>query len=313
MPDIRIGVSGWSYDSWEGKFYPADLPKKASTHAARSRVTPGCFSFGSVVLAYGLLMAGCGSTPRVAAANLRVMTYNIHAGKDAEQVQNLQRVAQVILAADADIVLLQEVDRGTERSGGEDQIATLARLTSMNSAFAKSLDYQGGEYGIALLSRFPLDSVRVVRLEVSPPQERSGRSYEPRVGLHAIARTPHGPLHVLNTHLDPAAQPAYRHQEIIGLLAHVARSVPPAAVLIFGGDLNARPETREIAALDLLFSDAWADCGTGPGYSFPADRPDRRIDYLLLRHASCTSAHVLETTASDHRPVSVTVRRPRQR
>jgi endonuclease/exonuclease/phosphatase family metal-dependent hydrolase len=261
-----------------------------------------------------LPIAGCASTTSEPATPLRVLTYNIHAGKDAQQEHNLERVARIIHDAAADVVLLQEVDRGTERSGREDQIATLARLTGLNSAFAKSLDYQGGEYGIAVLSRFPLDSVRVVRLQVRPPQERSGGLHEPRVGLHAIVRTPRATLHIVNTHLDPASEPTYRHQEVIGLLAHIAQTVPPDAALVLGGDLNARPDTPEIVALALSFTDAWVRCGSAdPGHSFPAHEPDRRIDYLLIRHSSCTTARVLDVRASDHRPVLAAIQLRRTR
>ena len=65
------------------------------------------------------------------AADLRVMVYNIHAGKDAAGVDNLERVAQVVRDAAADLVLLQEVDRGTRRSGGVDQPEVLARLDAV--------------------------------------------------------------------------------------------------------------------------------------------------------------------------------------
>jgi endonuclease/exonuclease/phosphatase family metal-dependent hydrolase len=255
-----------------------------------------------------LFLAACAAVPPQEAAPLRVMTYNIHAGKDAEQRHNLERVAEIIGAADADIVLLQEVDRMTRRAEGEDHLAEVARLTGLHSAFAKSLDFQGGEYGIAVLSRHPLDSVRVVPLPVRPPQERSGGVYEPRVGLHVIVRAPGGPLHVMNTHLDPGGEPVYRHQEVMGLLAHIARHVPAGAPLVFGGDLNARPDTPEITALSLLLTDAWRACGgAGDGHSFPAHQPDRRIDYIMLRNATCSAARVIDTQASDHRPVSAVI------
>ena len=254
-----------------------------------------------------LLLTGCASAGPGGAARLRVLTYNIHAGKDAGQQRNLDRVAEVIRASAADIVLLQEVDRNTERSGREDHIAVLAQLTGMDMWFAKSLDFQGGQYGIAILSKLPLDTAYVVPLVVRPPQERSG-TYEPRVGLHAVIRGPFGYLHIVNTHLDPAAEPTYRHQEFINLLAHIARTVSPGNPLIFGGDLNARPDTPEITALTLSLLDSWRRCGDGgPGYSYPADEPDRRIDYVWLRNGTCTNARVLDTLASDHRPLLVEV------
>src|SRR5687768_2521432 len=93
-----------------------------------------------------LLAAGCASAGTGERAPLRVMSYNIHAGKDAAQVHNLERVAELIRSAGADIVLLQEVDRGTERAARQDHLAELARLTGMHSGFGKSLDYQGGLY-----------------------------------------------------------------------------------------------------------------------------------------------------------------------
>lgn len=241
---------------------------------------------------------------------IRVVTYNIHAGKDARGMRNLEAVAALLDTLAADVVLLQEVDRGTERSGREDQLAVLERLAGMKGAFGRSLDYQGGAYGIAVLSRWPIERSAVVPLTVEPPQERAGGSYEARVALHVVVRAPDGPLHVLNTHLDPAGTATYRRQELVGLMAHAARAVPGDAALVVGGDLNTRPPTDEIAALGLALTDAWARCGTGGGETFPATAPDRRIDYIFVRGAECTEARVWPTLASDHLPLLVVLERP---
>ena len=80
-----------------------------------------------------------------AARPITVLVYNIHAGKDAAGVDNLARVAAVVRETNADVVLLQEVDRGTRRSGGVDQPAELARLTGYAASFGRTLDYDGGE------------------------------------------------------------------------------------------------------------------------------------------------------------------------
>ena len=77
--------------------------------------------------------------------------------------------------------------------------------------------------------------------------------------------------------------------------------------LLFGGDLNARPTTDEIGAVAFALTDAFASCGSGAGETFPAHAPDRRIDYIFLRHARCTSARVVDTQASDHRPLVATI------
>ncbi|MGQ0813750.1 MAG: endonuclease/exonuclease/phosphatase family protein [Gemmatimonadota bacterium] len=258
-----------------------------------------------------LLLAACAGT-RTETAGLRVLSYNIHAGKDAQQQPNIARVVAVIDSVAADIVLLQEVDRRTSRAGGADHLAELEQLTGMHAAFGKSLAYQGGEYGIALLSRWPIDSVTVVPLKVEPPQERSGVRHEPRVALHVVIRAPFGPLHVVNTHIDAGAQGTFRKQEMVGLLARIRRAAPAEQPLIFGGDLNARPNTDEIAAVSLALTDAFTACGVGSGETFPAARPDRRIDYVFFRRARCLHARVPETEASDHRPLFVTLEILRQ-
>jgi endonuclease/exonuclease/phosphatase family metal-dependent hydrolase len=254
-----------------------------------------------------IMLAACAGGSAGEPGALRVLSYNIHAGKDAQQQPNIARVAAIIDSLDADIVMLQEVDRRTARAGGADHLAELERLTGMHAAFGKSLDYQGGDYGIAVLSRWPIDSAETVSLKVDPPQERAGGSHEPRVGLHAIVRAPFGRLHVLNTHIDAGGPATYRRQEVIGLLARIRNSVPAGEALIFGGDLNARPTTDEIAAVSLALTDAFATCGTGPAETFPAAAPDRRIDYVFFRRARCIQARVPVTEASDHRPLFVTL------
>lgn len=260
-----------------------------------------------------LALAACAAPTSGGSGALRVLSYNIHAGKDAQQQPNVERVAAIIDSLDADIVMLQEVDRRTARAGGADHLAELERLTGMHAAFGKSLDYQGGDYGIAILSRWPIDSMETIALAVEPPQERAGGSHEPRVGLHAIVRAPFGRLHVLNTHIDAGGPATYRKQEVVGLLARIRNHVPATEALIFGGDLNARPTTDEIAAVSLALTDAFATCGSGAAETFPAAAPDRRIDYVFYRHARCIQARVPVTQASDHRPLFVTLeilRRP---
>lgn len=249
-----------------------------------------------------VVVCGACSTPAGQPAAVRVMTYNIHAGKDTRLEDNLERVAAVIDSADADIVLLQEVDRRTTRAKGADHFAILRSLTRMYGVFGKSLDFQGGEYGIAILSKWPLDSVSALPLNVDAPQEAT-RAYEPRSALHVRVITSAGPLDVINTHLDHGAPGTYRRQELIAALAHMKQNVAPGASVVFGGDLNARPTTNDILAVSFVMTDAFGACGAGAGETFPAHAPDRRIDYIFLQRARCMSARVLETQVSDHRPM----------
>src|SRR5262249_37308673 len=147
-------------------------------------------------------------------ATLKVLVYNVHAGKDAKGVDAIERISDVVNASGADVVLLQEVDKGTRRSGNVDQPAEYSRRTGMHVAFGRSLNYDGGEYGIAMLSRWPIRRDTTIHLPVTPPQERSGGSHEPRVATRATVSSPYGDLTFLNTHIDPSGEERWRLQEI---------------------------------------------------------------------------------------------------
>src|SRR6266550_6259472 len=126
---------------------------------------------------------------------LRVMTYNIHVGVGMDKRLDLQRIADVINEQHPDLVGLQEVDRGVKRTEGKDEIAELAKLTSMNYAFAHNLDYQGGQYGVAILSRFPISAIDHRKYENKREAERRGMI---RVEVNAGGKT----VSFVTTHLD---------------------------------------------------------------------------------------------------------------
>lgn len=239
------------------------------------------------------------------ARDLRVVVYNIHAGKDRAGGDNLRRVAQMLLDSAADIALLQEVDSVTERSGRTDQLAEIGRLTGFHSAFGRTLDYQGGGYGIAVISRFPIVSDSVIRLPVTPSQARAGGSYEPRGVLHATILVEGIRIDVLNTHLDASADDGYRRQEAATLAAIAQSLTRRGARLLLGGDLNSTPESAIRAMIETGgVRDVWSACGSGHGFSYPETQPVKRIDYLLISESMrCIEARVLNSEVSDHRPV----------
>lgn len=250
------------------------------------------------------------ATARPAPADtLRVLVYNIHAGKDAAGEGNLERVAGLIRETGADLVLLQEVDRGTRRSGGVDQLAVLEGRTGLVGAFGKTLDYQGGDYGIAVLSRWPVARDTLIRLPVEPAQARAGGSREPRGVLRVRVDAPSGWLDVLNTHLDASPGGARRRQEVATVLRVAGELRAGKGAVLIGGDLNAEPGSPTVGRLTGAgWVDAWRACGEGDGRTYPADEPSKRIDYLFLEPGgSCSAARVPATEASDHRPLLVVV------
>lgn len=107
---------------------------------------------------------------------LRVLTYNIHHGQGMDNEFNYERLAKIIRDLNPDVVALQEVDYKTRRSSMIDQAGLLGELTRMKAVFGRAMYFQGGEYGEALLSRFPMEEKRVYALPYHPGQE-------PRIAL----------------------------------------------------------------------------------------------------------------------------------
>jgi endonuclease/exonuclease/phosphatase family metal-dependent hydrolase len=235
---------------------------------------------------------------------LRVITYNIHIGVGMDKQRDLARIADVIKAADVDVVAVQEVDVRTRRSGTDvDQLAELAKLTGMHGRFGKGRDYDGGEYGQAILSRRPIKDFVVHKLPGDNVQEE-------RVALFATIEQP-DPLPDLlfvGTHLHHVGE-HYRlpqAKEVNRLLKDAVGKREPAVILL--GDLNAKPDGEVMTMMKEFWDDPTADAGN----TFPADKPDRKIDYVLLpkgHNWEVLSARVIdEPVASDHRPVVVGLR-----
>ena len=241
--------------------------------------------------------------------SIRLLVFNIHAGKDAAARNNLTDVASLIRSSGADIVLLQEVDRGTNRSGKVDQLQALMDATGFSGTFGQSLDYDGGQYGIAALARGGFIYSETIPLRVTPTQERAGGSHEPRVALLGVAVSPMGRLQTVSTHLDASATDVYRQQEIAWVLNVVRSRTSDVTPVLLAGDLNSEPDSAVVRSLhDAGLRDAWTECGRGDGLTYPADRPVKRIDYVWLSGTlRCTAAEVLDTQISDHRPLLVTL------
>src|SRR6185369_1030983 len=211
------------------------------------------------------------ASPAFAKKTLRVMTYNIHVGVGMDKKLDLQRIADVINRERPDLVGLQEVDRGVKRTEGKDEIAELAAMTHMQYAFAPNLDFQGGKYGVAILSRFPIKNTVHRMFENKRETERRGM-------LLVEVEVDRKPLTFVTTHLDYQFEDG-RLFETEQLLKHLAEVKPP---LIVVADLNDVPSGSAYQLLRTKFDDAWVvSRAKGDGFSYPADKPAKRIDHIF--------------------------------
>jgi endonuclease/exonuclease/phosphatase family metal-dependent hydrolase len=223
------------------------------------------------------------------------MTYNTHVGVGMDKKLDLQRIADVINKEKPDLVGLQEVDRGVKRTEGKDEIAELAALTHMDYAFAHNLDFQGGQYGVAVLSRYLLKNVDHRMFENKREAERRGM-------LHVEVEVDRQVVHFVTTHLDYQYEDGrvFETEQMLKFLEDVK------GPMIVVADMNDEPSGAAYKLLSTKFEDAWvASKAKGDGFSFPADKPVKRIDHIFYRAGSLKAkkASVVESLASDHVPV----------
>ena len=234
--------------------------------------------------------------PQILAKTIRVMTYNIHVGVGMDKKLDLPRIAEVIKQQHADLVGLQEVDRGVERTGRIDEIAELAQLTKMDYAFAFNLRYQGGQYGVAILSRYPIRATDHRLYKNTREAERRGFI---RAEVNIDGRV----VNFATTHLDYQYEDG-RVFEAEQLLAALKDVKGP---LILVGDFNDVPAGGAYKLVQQNFDDAWFSTPPADGgFSYPADKPTKRIDYIFTRRSDRIKprrAWIVETLASDHVPV----------
>ena len=259
---------------------------------------------------------------------MRLVTFNVlHGASPDDGLVDLDRFARAVVALDPDVLALQEVDRGQERSHGADLAAVAAEaMGAATTRFVAAMTGNPGQrwlpatrtpdpdaaaYGVALLSRYPLVGWRDLHLpRITPPVPRLRRDprriemahEELRTAVVARLETPEGPLLVASAHLSffPGWNQLQLYALRRALTAGVSRRIP--AVLM--GDLNLTP--RPVRAVTRFRPLVTAD-------TFPVHHPRFQIDHVLARGdvGAVVDARAVELPMSDHRALVVELDRSR--
>jgi endonuclease/exonuclease/phosphatase family metal-dependent hydrolase len=232
--------------------------------------------------------------PATTGDTLRVMTYNIHhcnpPTKETTGEIEVDAIVNVIKYQNPDVLALQEVDVNTKRSGNIDQAGIIASKTGMHVYFGKAINYDGGAYGVAILSKFPLTDTRTI-----PLPETSNPASEDRVVATAVISFRNGKtLTIGSTHFD-VTNAANRDEQAAALNSITA------SPLLIAGDLNCTPESSSFKLLRPKFTSSCTACG----FTIPVNNPNRVIDHIIFSPAfEVKSSKVInETYPSDHLPV----------
>lgn len=223
-----------------------------------------------------------------------MMTYNIHRGVGMDGILDLHRISEVIRTSETDMAILHEVDQGTNRSSGIFEADSLGTLLNMTSRFGRSIDHDGGEYGNSLLSNYPILSFQVHELETE-------HGFEDRTLLHALILLDSDTLHLMGTHLGLDTL------ERIDQVNRILSILPNTEKLILAGDFNFEPGSVPYGLITADLRDASLEKHERPPPTFPADKPDRRIDYIFIGDdIEIDPEPIIESdltpVASDHRP-----------
>jgi endonuclease/exonuclease/phosphatase family metal-dependent hydrolase len=241
------------------------------------------------------------------------MTYNIHGCVGADRRCEPRRVADVIHRFAPDVVALQEVDVGQERSGGLNQARHIADLTNLSAHFTSARETNGGHYGNAILTHHPYE----LRAEGILPVRRG----EVRAAQWLRLSLPEGYLDVVNTHLslhffERLAQARALFSDDPTLPEASREPAPFAALrgrldhLLLCGDFNAGAFSPIYFWLRRRLIDAQRAGGRSARATWPARCPLLRLDHVWIGKGLRVERVDVPRdpaimTASDHLPIVV--------
>lgn len=251
------------------------------------------------------MITGCSSriNPQNSVAGtktLRVLSYNLHhcnpPSKEKEGIIDMDAIEQAIARQKPDLVSLQEVDINTKRSGNINQAVWLAQKLKMNFYFGKAIDYDGGDYGVAILSRFPLSDQQTYKL----PKNADPKAEQRVFAITTVEIAKNVFIRFASTHLDAQRAEENRMMQAKEIVKLTANETLP---LVVAGDLNAVPGSESISIFDSAFTRTCQDCG----FTIPVINPSKTIDHIGFKIGNpfnVISHEVIpERYASDHLPV----------
>ena len=248
---------------------------------------------------------------------LRIVDWNINKG------QQLQGITDFLASADADILILQEVDVNARRTHRLNIAEEIARTLGMNYVFGREFEelVQGSKnspayHGQATLSKWPILNPRLIHFskqsnfwqphwflpKIEPFQERLGG----RIALVAEINVAGRKLVTYNLHLESRGTDALRISQLEELLADATCCDADRPVVV-AGDLNL-DASREAVAFAVAKA-GFQDAVTAPHTPTTPARGlfgGRQIDWAFVRGPvrACSGQVHCRVKASDHYPIS---------
>lgn len=227
---------------------------------------------------------------------VKVLCYNIHHGRGTDDKVDIERIAKVIQSVDPDLVALQEVDSGVNRSQQINEPEKLGELCKMTPVFGNNIKYDGGDYGNAILSRWPVAGHTNHKLQSYYPNEQRGL-----LEVQVTLPEQRGSLFFYATHYDYRGKSPERLPSAVTTNEIIATKSGLPAIL--AGDLNEPPGAPAVKEL----AKVWKRANSGELPTYPVDKPAKQIDHILVHPPArwrVVETRVLDdAAASDHRAI----------
>lgn len=220
-------------------------------------------------------------------SSIRILSYNVRNCKGLDNVTDYKRIADIITRISPDVVALQELDSATTRSNGIVALNELAGYTNMYKSYSASIVFQGGKYGIGILSKTEPMNQKVVAL---PGREEKRSLLIVEFKEYIFCCT-----HLSLTEEDRVASVNIINDAVKG------NSKP----VFLAGDFNSVPGSSVIKDIET----GWSMVNNPQIPTIPADNPQKCIDFIFVDKSNGQTFHTKQTkveqepVASDHLPV----------
>lgn len=240
---------------------------------------------------------------------LKVVSWNI------EQGTRYERIREALAALDADVYLLQEVDRGVRRSDYRDVARDLAHDLELNWIFAGEFQEIGqgrrstaAITGQAVLSRYPIERAVALPFKHQAKLRWHLDPIQPRRGGRMALRAESAGVLLYNAHIESARDDRFRSKQIDEVLVD-HRQLPSAPPVVFAGDFNTGDPPHESIIVRRVVEAGFVDAlGSAHGERRTSINHIDPLDWIFVRNAVALSGRVIDVPrASDHFPLTAVV------
>lgn len=302
---IRIFVDGKEYTNLKGHYginkgnntvMLSGIKFKVGKHKVKVFVKDKFGNEGVMEDYFTVTSKGGFSLMKNVKGHITMMTYNIHAGIGTDNKLDIERISKLIEENGAEIIGLNEVDCSTRRSQGINEVQSIAEYLGYHYYFGKTIDYMGGEYGNALVSKYPIISAESYILPDTGTEIQEARGI-----VKCILDVKGRKVNVLVTHLG--LKSSERKVEI-EYISNILKQCHGEIILMGDFNISQASQSEELEPFMKQMKDSTAELNEIEKLdTFDSVNPVIKIDYIMVsKDVQVICNKTINSIASDHLP-----------